>query len=342
MKALKISLGLLLATALLLPAGWATAQDRTEQIEEQRMLLEEVPSRQNRERLAQLLYLQGVDQVYMGNYADAISNLQQAVWTLEDGEGITPENAPIFQEARYALGYAYYQDSQIYEAMLVLDQAVNASPDFDRARFLLATTLIEAPGDRSDERALNVLRALRGDGDEDHAAMATRTAARLMHNRSTALGALGENGEAVKMLRSLKADFGQEPGASVQENTQIEYAHGIFYRDSGDLLSALQHLEAAHSMTPDYMLHNGTALEDVLARVSFNAGVELIDEGSAMDAMVALDVFNQAGKLDDEDRPDVHHGLAVAYYLMEEDDQSFAELQRVGELDQQYLQRIIQ
>ena len=113
MKTCKLWASLLLAVALLLPAGFAVSQGRMADIEAAKKQLEAKPNFDNRLRLATLQYHQGIDYLKANDLQNATDSMQASVETLEAGQGMIPETHPAFEEARYGLGYVLLREGKV-------------------------------------------------------------------------------------------------------------------------------------------------------------------------------------------------------------------------------------
>ncbi len=343
MNTCKLWISLLLVGALLLPAGMALGQSRMAQIEDAKRLLEDNPTFNNRLRLGTLQYLEGVDYLGAGDLDNAIDLMQAGVWTLEDGAGLIPETHPVFEEARYGLGYALLQNDNPYEALLVLDQLVNASPTFDKARYLLGVTLINIPGSKSMQRGVDVMRALAVDGREPYKTWAQRAATRFAYNLSTLDHARGNAEEATATLTDVIADIGADKGASEDENNMVQFAMGVYQRDQGDLFGALDNFEPLYASAPGFRTSTGTTLQEVLENTYYFAGVEQLELGGFSAASLALNLFESTESVaQDPDALDIHHGKAVAYTRLGEEDNAVEEIRAIIRIDESYYERIKQ
>lgn len=340
MKTCKLWVSLLLAVALLLPAGFALAQDRIAQIEDAKQLLDSNPTFNNRLRLATLQYLHGVDLLQGGDLEGAIDNMQAGVWTLEDGQGMIPETHPVFEEARYGLGYALLENDNPYEALLVLDQLVEASPGFGKARYLLGVTLVNIPGQESMERAVNVMQQLAQDGQPPYDEMAAHAATRFAYNISTLQHAQGNAADAAATLQGATGSVGMGMGASSDENDDVQFASGVYLKDSGDLFGAMDAFESLHGSNPNYRLNNGVALSGVLSNTYYGAALDQLQLGGEASDQLAVNLFQNSADVGDSSALDVQHGLAVAYTKLGDTENAIGALERIVEQDPRYYDRI--
>jgi tetratricopeptide (TPR) repeat protein len=340
MKPCTLWITLLMVAALLLPAGFAFSQGRMAQIEDAKGLLDSNPTVNNRLRLGTLQYLQGVDYLKAGDLNNAIDSMQAGVWTLEDGKGQVPENHPVFEEARYGLAYTLLHNNNPYEALLVLDQTVSADPDFGKARYLLGVTLMNIPGEKSMKRGIDVMAKLAQDGRDPYKEWAAHSATRFAYNLSTLPHATGNAAGASAILDSAIDAVGAGNGSSANENTSVEFARGIYLRDTGDVLGALEHLEAAHSADAGYRLSNGVALSGVLANMYYASGLEQLQAGGDSASSLAADLFGNALKVGDSGALDARHGKAVAHTRLGQTSEAVEELKAIVAKDPGYYERI--
>lgn len=340
MKICNLLTCVLLAVAMLLPAGAAFSQGRMADIEDAKRLLDENPTFNNRLRLGTLQYLQGVDYLQSGDMNSAIDNMQAGVWTLEDGQGMIPETHPVFEEARYGLGYALLRNNNPYEALLVLDQLVNASPNFGKARYLLGVTLVNIPGQKSLARAVEVMKQLAQDGNDPYKGMGARAATRFAYNLSTLDHAAGDPAAASATLATVTDTLGTDQGANSDENDKLVYAAGVYALDNGDLWGALDQFEALHASNSGFRLNNGVALSGVLSNTYYAAGLDQLQLGGESSDRIAIDMFQGALDTGDSSAQDANHGLAVAHTKLGETEQAVAALKRIIERDPSYYDRI--
>jgi tetratricopeptide (TPR) repeat protein len=340
MKTAKLWLTLLAVVALLLPAGLAFSQGRMADIETAKHDLDANNSMNNRLRLATLQYLQGVDYLKAGDMTNSIDSLQASVWTLEDGKGQVPETHPVFEEARYGLGYALLQNNNPYEALLVLDQLVNSAPDFGKARYLLGVTLMHIPGDKSTMRGMDVLVKLAQDGRDPYKGWAGHAATRYAYDLSTLDHARGDSAAASKMLEAETSPLGGPQGADADENAKVAFAAGIYLRDSGDVMGALSRFEDLHKSNPGFRLSNGVALSGVLSNAYYAAGLQQLQAGGDSGNTLAGQMFEQALSSGDSTATDANHGKAVAYTRLGQNDKAVEALKAIVAKDPSYYDKI--
>lgn len=266
--------------------------------------------------------------------------MQAGVWTLEDGKGQIPDTHPVFEEARYGLAYTLLQNDNPYEALLVLDQLVSADPDFGKARYLLGVTLMNIPGEKSMKRGVDVMADLAQNGREPYKEWAAHAATRFAYNFSTLPHAGGDAAGANAILATTIDKVGTGRGSSADENTQVEFAMGIYLRDSGDSFGALDHLEAAYADNSGYQLANGVALSGVLSNVYYAAGLEQLQAGGDSASSLAADLFGSALRVGGSAALDAHHGKAVAHTRLGETDKAVEELKAIVATDPGYYNRI--
>jgi tetratricopeptide (TPR) repeat protein len=339
MKSLKHLLFGTLAFALILPAGLALGQNRQADIDQAKQTLESSPSPSNRERLATLQYLQGVDYLNAGNMEMATTALQEAVETLDKGEGQIPEHSPVYEEARYGLAFALWKADKPYDALLYLEQLANSSPKLGKARYLLGSALISISGKKSYERGVEVFIQLAQDGTGEAKEMAARAATRTAYNESTLMDAQGQSGEGLNKLNSLKSSVGMAMGANDAENQAVQYAMAYYEQTTGDVTGALAGYEDLYKGNPGFALGNGTGLKDVLANAYYQNGVELL-RGGAGSAQQALDMFNQSATVGGAEPADVHHGKAIAFALMNDEANLAQEMAAIHTMDPGYYDKI--
>ena len=340
MKTCKRWVTLLLAVALLLPAGFAFSQGRMADIEEAKKDLDANASFNNRLRLATLQYLEGTDYLKAGDLNNAIDSMQAGVWTLEDGKGQIPETHPVFEEARYGLGYALLKNNNPYEALLVLDQLVSASPEFGKARYLLGVTLMNIPGEKSMQRGLDVLVTLSKEGRDPYKGWAAHAATRYAYDVSTLYHARGDSSGASTVLASVTDAIGTDMGASSQESAMVQFAAGVYLRDGGDPLAAVDAFEAMYKSNPDFRLANGVALSGVLSNAYYAAGLAQLQSGGDSGNTVAAEMFEKALSVGDSTATDANHGKAVAYTRLGENDKAVEALKAIVSKDPGYYDKI--
>ena len=334
-----ISLSLLVVAALLLPVGSLSAQDRTAAIDQAKSALQKSATEANRLNLSKLQYEQGLDNLKSGNLSAAIDALQASVWTLEDGKGQVPESHGMFQDARYGLAFALNANNNAYEALLVLDQAVNADPGNAKAQYLLGVTLANVPGEQSVKRSVSVLTELAKSGSEPYRGWAQRAAIRLGYNLSTLAYAQNDAAGALTTLTSVTDPVGIDNGADADENAKLRFAMGVYLRDTGDVVGALENLEALHSMNESFRTSGGVAATGMLANMYYAAGLEQLSLGGDSANQTALANFEDAQRVGD-DGLDMHHGKAAAYTRLGQSDKAVAELQIIVKKDASYYGRI--
>ncbi len=340
MKTRTLVTSLLLVAALLLPAGFAFSQDRTADIKEDKALLKSNPTSNNRLRLATLEYLQGTDALKANDMAAAVSSMQEAVATLDAGKGQVPENHPVYEVSRYGLAYALVQSNKPDDALLVLDQLVNASPDFGRARYLLGATLIQMPGEKSQDRAVSVMSKLAQDGRSPYKEWGAHAATRFAYDLSTLAHARGDAAGAGKMLSAVTGAIGDDKGADQTETVRVMFAEGVYLRDAGDVSGAVTPLAAAYKVDANFRLANGVALGGVLSNAYYGAGLNQLSLAGDAAPKLAVDLFDGALKSGDANALDAHHGKAVAYSKMKEFDKASDELKVIVSKDPSYYEKI--
>ena len=339
MKSYRICLIFALAIALL-PASLAFGQSRTADIEDAKQLTEENPTFNNRLRLSTLQYLEGVDYMRAGDMENAIDMMQAGVWSLEDGAGLIAETHPVFEEARYGLSYALLQNENPYEALLVLEQLIDSSPTFAKARFLLGATLMNIPGEKSQQRGMEVFRQLALEGRSPYKEMGERAAIRFAYNLSTVPHATGNPEAATTLLTSITGAIGDDKGATGDEDNKIKYARGAYLRDSGDAMGAISEFEPLYESASDFQLDNGVALSGVLSNTYYQAGLSQLELGGASAAQLAAELFDSAAQVGDASALDVRHGKAIAYTVAGESDKAMSEIKAIAEQDPSYYNRI--
>ena len=342
MKTRTLVTSLLLVAALLLPAGFAFSQNRMADIKDAQDLLKSNPTFNNRLRLATLEYLQGSDALKSNDAAGAVSAMQTAVATLDAGKGQVPENHPVYEVSRYGLAYALVQSNKPYDALLVLDQLANASPDFGRARYLLGATLMQIPGEKSQERAVAVMTQLAQDGRAPFKEWAAHAATRFAYDLSTLAHARGDAAGAARMLGAVTGAIGSDKGADATENVKVQFAQGVYLRDSGDVNGALDNLEATAKSDPGFRLANGVALSGVLSNAYYGAGLNQLSLGGETAPQLAVQMFDGALKSGDAGALDAHHGKAVAYTKLKQFDKASDELKTIVTKDPSYYEKIKQ
>jgi len=329
-----------LVAALLLPAGIAFSQGRMADIQDAKKLMDTNPTTNNRLRLATLQYLQGVDYLKSNDMNNALDSLQASVWTLEDGKGQIPETNPVFEEARYGLGYALLQNNNPYEALLVLDQLVKADPAFGKAKYLLGATLINIPGAKSTKRAVDVMTELAQSGQAPYADYGAHAATRFAYDISTLEAAKGDPAAATQTLEAVTSAIGSDKGADAQENHMVMFAEGIYRRDAGDAMGAVDKLEALYNEDSSFQLANGVALSGVLSNAYYAGALDQLQLGGDGAQMLAVQMFDNAAKVGDPGALDVHHGKAIAYTKLGEMDKAAEELQAIVSKDPSYYDKI--
>lgn len=334
-----IWLSLLLAVALLLPLGAASAQDRMAQIDNAKRMMDQNPTQANRLNLSKLQYDQGLDDLKAGDLSRAIDSLQAAVWTLEDGKGQVPESSESFQEARYGLAYALNANNNSYEALLVLEQMTNADPGNSKAQYLLGVTLVNIPGEQSMQRGVDVMTKLAQEGRSPYKTWGEHAATRLAYNLSTLAHSQGDAARALSTLTGVTDAIGTDKGGSDEENTKLKFAMGIYLRDTGDVNGALQNLEAVNEMNSSFQTNSGVAAAGVLANMYYAAGLEQLGLEGESANRTALSFFDDSQRVGD-DGLDVHHGKAVAYTRLGDGENAVAELQQIVQRDASYYDKI--
>jgi tetratricopeptide (TPR) repeat protein len=340
MKTCKRWVILLLAAAMLLPAGFAFSQGRMADIEDAKKDLDANANFNNRLRLATLQYMEGADYLKAGNLNSAIDSMQAGVWTLEDGKGQVPETHPVFEESRYGLGYALLQNNNPYEALLVLDQLVSASPEFGKARYLLGVTLMNIPGEKSMQRGVDVLVKLAQEGRDPYKNWAAHAATRYAYDVATLYHARGDGAGAAKVLDTVTATIGNEMGASSEESALVQFAGGVFLRDAGDPIGALDKFEAMYKANPGFRLANGVALSGVLSNSYYAAGLQQLQAGGDSANSLAAEMFENALEVGDSTATDANHGRAVAYTRLGDNDKAVEALKAIVSKDPGYYAKI--
>lgn len=337
MKALTRLTCLVFAVALLLPAGWALGQSRMAQIDDAKQLVEQNPTRNNYLRLATLQYLDGVDALKAGNAEQAAEQMQSAVWTLEDGQ--VPGSNPVFEEARYGLAYAQWVAGNTYEALLPLDQALEASPSLDKAKYLKAVLLASLTQPKNWQQARELFLEL-GQGTGRFAEPGKRAATRTYLDYSTVTHAGGDNAGALEMLSTMIDAIGYGNGETIRENLMAHFAHGVYLADVGDVDSALTHYGVVVDESPGFQLSTGVDVKQVLAAAYYRAGVNALAYGGDKDsAQKALEDFQQAQGYGN-DTVQVRHGMALAYSILERQQELNDELLAIQNMDQDYYNQI--
>ena len=340
MNTCKLWFSLLVAVALLLPAGFAFSQSRMADIDDAKSLVESNPTFNNRLRLGTLQYLQGVDYLKAGDLSNAIDSMQAGVWTFEDGKGQIPETHPAFEVARYGLAYALLKNGSTYESRTVLEQLVNASPDFGKARYLLGVALMSTPGEQSQQQGIAVLSKLAQDGRAPYKDMGAHAATRYAYDLSTLVYAQGNAEGALQTLNSATDEVGFDAGANDAENNSVHFGAGIYRRDTGDTFGALDHLEAVHNADANYQLANGVAASGVLANMYYAAALAQLQDGGDSANQTAVGLLENAASTGDPDALDVQHGLAVAYTRLGENDKALDALKKIVAKDPSYYNKV--
>jgi tetratricopeptide (TPR) repeat protein len=340
MKICTLMTTLLVAAALLLPAGFAFSQDRMADMKEAMNLVKTHPTFNNRLRLATLEYLQGTDALKANDMAMAVTAMQHSVATLDAGKGQIPESHPVYEVARYGLAYALVQNGKPYDALLVLDQLEKASPDFGKARYLLGATLLQISGEKSQQRAVEVLTKLAQDGQSPYKEWAAHAATRIAFDLSTLVHARGDAAGASKVLSQVTGAIGDSMASDSDEAVKVMFAEGVYLRDAGDVNGALDHLEAAYKVNSNFRLANGVALSGVTSNAYYSAGLQQLSLGGDTAPKLAADMFDGALRTGDSGALDAHHGKAVAYTKAKDFDKASDELKVIVSKDPAYYEKI--
>ena len=268
----------------------------------------------------------GIEALKSKNYDSAAKAYADAIEVVASSRGSVSKTHPYAQEVIYSLAYAHIQLGLENEAIKELGGLVAADPSNMNARYLLGTTLLSTPGGDNFKQGLEVLRvmALEGKGaDHDRAAHA---AIRYGYNRSVIEHAMGSPKGALDILSPLFAEYGAEGGANRAENAAVQYALGIYSLDNGAAAAAMASLESAGMVDSNFKLKNGVKVNDVLAGVYYQAGIEFLSQRSEEGGRNALDMFNSAEFMEGKDATDIHHGKALAYYRVNDTDNVSKEL----------------
>ena len=330
-----------LALALLLPAGFVMGQGRSADIEEAKKLLEQNPVTENRLRLGTLQYLEGSDILQAGDVAMAVEAMRSAVVTFEDGRGNPAETRAEFQEARYGLAYALLQDDNPHEAILVLNQLVQANPNYGKGAYLLGVTKLQQPGQDNLEGGLDVLGQLARSGGAPYNGRAGRTATRYVYNVSTLPHANGKPDMAASIISTLEGAIGAGMGSGGDENDMIAFATGVYRFDNADTIGAIESFEALHGKNSGFSLRSGVSVRDALANSFYRAGREQLQTGGKSGGELALEMFDKAGELGDSNSIDILHGRAAAYAISGNAEAAREETEKIKGMNPEYYEKII-
>ena len=316
MTPMRIFAATLLAAALLFTAVSASAQSfYGDEIRETETVLRANPtSLNNHLRLATLHYLAGVAWAESGYVDRALFSANNAVLILSNAK--IPVSNPVYQEALYASAYYKWESGQPYDALLNLDQILNASPGNFKAQYLRGAVLVDAPAKGSWKRSVEAFADAGNAGDESQQAMAGRSASRVAYNASTVDHALGMPESALDTLSAPAYIFGLGSAASDLENQAGVYAEGTYTYDATGPLGGMTVYEDIYAENPHFTLNNGVTLKEILSDAYYAAALELLAQQSPNTASWALTLLDKSGALGNDADANLHHARAVAYKIL--------------------------
>ena len=150
----------------------------------------------------------------------------------------------------------------------------------------------------------------------------------------------GDAAGAGKSLGDVVSNVGAGKGADAAENQKVEFAQGIYMRDSVDAMGAVDKLEALYKENSGFQLNNGVALSGVLSNAYYAAGLAQLQGSGDSAQQTAVQMFDNAEKLGDPAALDVHHGKAIAYTKLNQMDKASDELKMIVSKDPSYYDKI--
>jgi tetratricopeptide (TPR) repeat protein len=339
-RGVALGIGMLLAALALWQPEAAHAVSDAEFREAEAALKAAPSDGAKRIELAALHYLKGSDFAQSGNAANAVVEFKTALSVLEDRQSKVPEQTPVYEETRYGLGYAYFALGQPQEAVVILDQLVAASPRFARARYLLGIALLRMSSEDSMGRGLEVLMQLAKDTPGPDGTAATHAITRYVYNLAVGHAGIGRPGQALAMMRSTRERIGAGTGADAAENQALLFGMGVFQTQTGNSPAGLSEFEALKAANERYRLKNGLTLQQVLANAYYQAGTEQLSRGGQGALQQALMNFENAERYGTGKETDTHHGKALAYKQLNQQDKMAEELALILKLDREYYKRI--
>ena len=140
----------------------------------------------------------------------------------------------------------------------------------------------------------------------------------------------------------LLTEFGESPGKDEQENQHLAFAVGVYETDLDSHMAGLVEHEILYDSAPEYALNNGTTLKQLLSNAYYQAGLDNVtrnDNPQAMD--LSIEMFELARQTGDGNQVDVHHGKAIAYFVMNDEAKFEQEMDAIWPLDQEYYKTIV-
>jgi len=334
----------LLAALLFLPLGFVFGQQLQvgEDIKKTRAALTSNPSdRDARSRLVGLYYKQGIEDLRNRFHAEAVRAFQEGLAAgLQEAQTL-PANAPEVEEARYALAYALVQQGNLCGAMPVLETLVADSPDYFKGRYLLGVTLVRSMEPANTSRGLEVLRQIARETSDDVRVIAVRAGTRLSYNISTVAFGFGQTGQAVALLENVVRDYGNSPGETKAETSNLKFALGTYLLDLGDFEGALFELRFLSDKDKGFALNNGVTVKEVLANAYYETAVDALSARDSDGAEWALDLLKEQEKLQGSASAEVHHGRALAHQILGDRAKVQEELQAVKAMDDSYYRELL-
>lgn len=290
--------------------------------------------------VAKLHYLNGSDLLANHDPAGALTEFKTALRTIENRQANIRQQHPVYEEVRYGAGYTYLALGQPADAIAVLDPLVAASPRNGRARYLLGIALLRTGSASDARRGMSVLGMLAKEMPAEEGSAAAHAASRYGYNLTIGAAATGSAAESVSALQALRDNFGVSSGATAAENQAFQYAMGWFQALAGNTGAALAELEALQRQNASYALKKGVTLQQVLADVHYQAGLERLSKKSPDSLQESLAEFETAERYGSGNEVDVHHGKALVYKQLNQPDKMAQELAVVLALDPDYYKRI--
>ena len=250
--------------------------------------------------------------------AGAASMMQAAVWTFEDANGSSKENASMLEAARYGLAYALKESGNPVsagEAIVVLEKVIQINPKHDQAKYLLGVTLMNSPGDKGLDKGLKVLSRLSKEGKPPYNGYASQAVTRHVYNLSSVMYAAGEKDRAADLLEKIGGSVGGGMGASEEENNKVRFATGTYMVESGDNYGAMEQFEDIQKSDPNFTSPSGKKVDEVLSNTYYRAGRDQLEAGGETGGALALEMFTKAGETGDANSARIRHGKVAAYAL---------------------------
>jgi len=330
---------LVLALAIVRPGAAFAVTDA--QLRQAEAALQSAPADgAKRLEVARLHYLKGSDFSVRGDASKAAGEFKSALSVLQDRQSRISAQSPVYEEVRYGLGYAYLALGQPQDAVVVLDQLAEGSPRFTRARYLLGVALLRTGSEPDTKRGIEVLIQLAKETPGPDGTAASHAATRYAYDIALGMAAAGKAAAAAAVLQDVRDRLGPASGANAAENEASLFALGTFQVWAGNAPAGLADYDALKSQDAGFHLASGVTIRQALSDASYQLGLQDLSKGGDAALQKAIADFDVAEANGTAKDADVHHGKAVAYKRMNEDQNLVKELAAILQADPDYYKKI--